>query len=219
MDSSNRELMGSLARRFPRAATVKLGRNNGWWSHKEAANLTAALAALPTGCWPAVSSISGHRLVVEAAVHLQQLCPRLTLCAHVAAGQPNVVEALAALVPAARVVEGLELRVGPGSYAPGDAVRAGPALARLRDLRQLRLQLDTGTPACASGLLPAALPALTALSKLSVHCAREAAELPRLGPCPEPLQRLEIECDSAAQLHGILESAPSLAGITWLGLK
>ena len=216
MECSNCELMGSLACRFPRATTIKFGSEDVWFLGREVTELTAALAALPTGCWPAVTSAGGHCLTPEAAAQLQRLCPRLTPCVRVSARQPSVAEALRALVPAARVVEGLELRFDQGSYVPGDAVRAGPALARLRNLRQLRL--GSGTPACAAGLLPAALPALTALSMLSFDCISWDVPPPRLGPCPESLQRLEIRCMSEAQLHGILESAPSLAGITWLSL-
>ena len=127
-------------------------------------------------------------------------------------------EGLGALVPAALLVKRLELTVSPECCAPGDAVRAGPALARLRDLRQLTLRLQDGTPACAARLLPAAFPAPTALSMLTLDLMFCDEAQPLLGPCTESLRRLEIMCKSLDQLQSILESAPSLASITWLRL-
>ena len=228
---SNCELIGSLVSRFPQATTIEFHGSDDpsdyddWWSHrnewrwyKEGSELAAALAALPTGCWPAIRFISGEYLVPEAAVHLQRLCPRLTRCLHVAPSLTrSIAEELGALVPAAGIVEGLEVMVRSAFWKPVDTSRAGLALARLRDLRQLQLMLSDRTPACAAGLLQAALPSLTALSMLNVGCYR-CVEPARLGASPESLQRLVIMSMTEAQLHKVLESAPSLAGITPLSL-
>ena len=56
---------------------------------EEGAELAAALAALPAGCWPAIRLVGSRRLVPAAAAGLPRLCPRLTPCFPAAAEQPS----------------------------------------------------------------------------------------------------------------------------------
>ena len=225
------EAAGMLARiqSFPLASTLRISNLDDQLliADKELAD---ALALLPDGSWPAVTRIEPagrptNALPPLAAAHLARLCPRLQRVCFNAwyggffySGGDRFCSALESLGAAHSTLEELVLDLSCRCLRPGSSQRVAAALARLRGLQKLDLRFDGKGSAEAAFLLPAALPALSALSSLLVGCPSDPP-LPSLSRCPASLRHLAVRGDDGFWVLGTLRSAPQLAGVTRLDVR
>lgn len=144
----NIPLLARIAQLCPNAAEVVFETHNHGCAGAE---LAAAPALLPDRCWPAVKSIT--KVPAPAMQQLARLCPLLQTaptcrgpcCAREGAGAA-LCAALEALEAVSPNLEELSLSFKGCHCEPGDARRAGAALARLPGLRRLAAALDGEHP-------------------------------------------------------------------------
>lgn len=182
------DALPALAARFPRAATITFRH-----SHCPL-DVSRRLAALPGGCWPAVTKIDAI-LAPTTATQLARLCPNLrdVYIASPAAdgGFGALCAALEALAAAGAPFETLTINIDLAACGGGAAVRASAALARLGSRLRV-LGLCVYGPKGAAVALPS-LAALTALETVELTVKGRVAPSLGAGWAPPQLKRLIID--------------------------
>lgn len=207
--------VGHVARHFPWLTRLQLP----YPTLRPCPQFEAALAALPAGCWPAVTAVDqSWSLPPRATAQLPRLCPNLREAFVLSYAAADLAVDLRGLA-AASGLEVLNLVFSP-SGARGDSAAAEAAgwLAMLRGLRRLTVHFGEGWPPhdAATELLLAPLPALTSLTALSLSLNYASQPL-KLRACPAGLLELRI-VESHDAWDTLVAAARPLPSITQLEL-
>lgn len=221
--------LACISERFPAAARVEL--YTPWQDSAADEQFRASLEALPGGCWPAPEEVcykphTYRKLPLCAAAQVARLCPQLRRIAFeggscTSGAQLAVAfESLAAVAGTLKALE-FEVDLRHISGDPGIAARVVAALARLSSLQRLRFEWSSITgPFEAAAVLAEALPALQALTSLSLQGRMTTAPPPPLlAAWPEALRELDLNCLSGSWPADIMAAVPQLRGVTKLALQ